>query len=104
MRPPPAKTPDARRPPHAGRPAHAPTVTTRREAQLLSGLGATSVEIAAVLGVSPRTLGRYYAAEVAAGLPFAKLAVTRSLYRQAVEGHVVACIFWLKSRAGWRER
>jgi hypothetical protein len=56
--------------------------------------------------MDPKTLRKHYPAELDHGHVKANVRVAESLYRKATgEGReaVVAAIFWLKARAGWRE-
>ena len=83
---------------------HAPTEKTRTEVNALAGFGIREDEIATYIGIAPKTLRKYYRDELDVGHIKANAAVARSLYNQAVNGNsTTAAIFWLKSRAGWRE-
>ena len=64
------------------------------------------IDIARVVGIDPKTLRKHYRDELDTGQIKANAKVTESLYRKATgEGReaVVAAIFWLKTRAGWKE-
>ena len=68
---------------------------------------AGGVEIAKVLSIDPKTLRKHFAQELEVGHVEANAKVAASLYRRATgEGReaVIAGIFWLKCRAGWREQ
>lgn len=86
---------------------HIPTEATRRLVQGLAQFGVPQPQIAAKIGVSEKTLRKHYAAELNDGATAANLAVARRLYEVATKGAgkeaVTAMIFWLKTRAGWRE-
>jgi hypothetical protein len=86
---------------------HEPTEKDRRQVRVLSGMvGATHEEIAAVLGISEPTLRKYYREELDASPMEANAKVAQSLFRQATnpdKPNVVAAIFWMKARAGWRD-
>jgi predicted transcriptional regulator len=86
---------------------HEPTEKDRRQVRVLSGMvGATHEEIAAVLGISEPTLRKYYREELDASPTEANAKVAQSLFRQATnpdKPNVVAAIFWMKARAGWRD-
>ena len=63
-------------------------------------------DIAGVLGIDPKTLRRHYRDELKHGHVKANARVAESLYRKATgDGaqSVTAAIFWLKTRANWRE-
>ena len=53
---------------------------------------------------SEKTLRRHFRKEIDSGGAEANYRVAQSLYRLARNGNVPAGIFWLKCRAGWRER
>ncbi len=74
--------------------------------EALAGYGLTPDEIALVLAVEPSELKTAYGAELQSGAIKANARVAESLYRQATgEGRqaVTAAIFWLKTRARWKE-
>lgn len=74
--------------------------------EALAGFGIPASEIACVLDVEEADLARDYAKELAGGAIKANARVAESLFRKATgEGResVTAAIFWLKTRARWRE-
>jgi hypothetical protein len=89
-----------------GRPRFAPTENDRRQVRTLTGMGLTHAEISAVIGITAPTLRRYFRHELDVGQIEANAQVAASLYRQATDKakpNVVAAIFWLKCRGGWRD-
>lgn len=88
-----------------GKPEHIPTEDTRRRVKLYVMAGNTHLEICKFLGIgSTSTLHKYYKDELTTALSDANAAVAGRLYRAAVgDGNIPACIFWLKTRAGWKE-
>ena len=63
-------------------------------------------EIAGVIGIDAKTLRKHYRHELDHGHIKANARVAENLYRKATgEGReaVTAAIFWLKTRAGWKE-
>ena len=87
-----------------GRPPHKPTEKSRAEVLALASYGTNQNDISAYLGIQKDTLEKYYRPELTTASTRANAAVARSLYRQAVENqNVTAMIFWLKTRARWRE-
>jgi DNA invertase Pin-like site-specific DNA recombinase len=73
--------------------------------EVLASHGVRHADIARVLGVSRRTLGRYFPAELARGHIRANVRVAENLLEIATGDapeSVTAAIFWLKCRAGWR--
>lgn len=89
-----------------GRPAHKPTDANRKQVETLAGFGITEDDIAMSLEISKPTLIKHYRRELDMGHIKANSAVAQSLYKKATgEGAsaVTAAIFWLKTRAGWKE-
>jgi hypothetical protein len=89
-----------------GRRAHRPDPAGRRQVEALAGYGVPETDIAGVIGIDPKTLRRHYRDELKHGHVKANARVAESLYRKATSDgaqSVTAAIFWLKTRAGWRE-
>ncbi len=86
-----------------GRPPHLADATTRNKVFMLSTVGTRHEDIATVLGISTDTLTKYYHDELAKGRIEANASVAETLFKQAKEGNTTAMIFWLKSRAKWKE-
>lgn len=86
-----------------GRPAHQPTDQNRLQVKTLAAVGIRHEDIAAKLGISADTLTKYYRQELDDGRVDANAVVAKSLYEQAKAGNTAAMIFWLKTRAGWKE-
>lgn len=86
--------------------AHAPDVPTRRQVEAMAGYGVPEHEIAGVIGIDAKTLRKHYRQELSLGHTKANVKVAENLYRKACgEGResVTAAIFWLKTRARWKE-
>jgi hypothetical protein len=98
-----AMTADAAETSKGGRPPHLPDTTTRNKVFMLSTVGTRHEDIATVLGISADTLTKYYHDELAKGRIEANASVAETLFKQAKEGNTTAMIFWLKSRAKWKE-
>jgi hypothetical protein len=86
-----------------GRPPHLPTADTRNKVYTLSTVGTRHEDIASVLSISHDTLVKYYKEELDKGRIEANASVAETLFKQAKEGNTTAMIFWLKSRAKWKE-
>ena len=86
-----------------GRPAHLPNADTRNRVYMLSTVGTRHEDIASVLSISHDTLVKYYKEELDNGRIEANASVAETLFKQAKEGNTTAMIFWLKSRARWKE-
>ena len=89
-----------------GRRAHCPDDSQRRQVEALAGYGIPEAEIAGVVGIDPKTLRKHYRNELDHGHTKANARVAENLYRKATgDGReaVIAAIFWLKTRAQWKE-
>jgi len=85
---------------------HQPDDKSRKQVLLMAGIGLTHDQIAKVMLVSDETLRKYYANELETGAAKMSAAVAQNLYNIATSkdsGAVAAAIFWMKTRAGWRE-
>jgi hypothetical protein len=88
----------------SGRPAFKPTDKDRRIVETMTGFGATQEDIGRVIGLSLNTLRKYFENELQQGVIKANTAVAQSLFETATKDkNVTAMIFWLKTRAGWKE-
>jgi hypothetical protein len=88
------------------RPAHQPDDMQRRQVEALAGYGVPEAEIAALVGVDAKTLRKHYRHELEHGHSKANADVAENLYHMALgQGReaMTAAIFWLKSRARWKE-
>jgi hypothetical protein len=88
------------------RPAHKPDPVTRRQVEAMAAYGVPEADVARVLGIDPKTLRKHYREELDTGSIKANSRIAESLYKKATgEGpqSVTACIFWLKTRARWKE-
>lgn len=73
----------------------------------MCGFGIPELSIARSIGISDVTLRKYYRDELDNGTTKANAAVAQSLYKKATgdgSSAVTAAIFWLKTRAGWKEK
>jgi hypothetical protein len=85
---------------------HIPEPANRRQVETMAGFGISEADIATVLAIPVDELRRRFATELDTGHIKANSKVAENLYRKATgEGReaVIAGIFWLKARAGWRE-
>jgi hypothetical protein len=77
-----------------------------RQVEAMAGYGHPAEDIAQVLRIDVEELRRRYADEIEDGRIKANSRVAENLYRRATgEGReaVTAAIFWLKTRARWKE-
>jgi hypothetical protein len=82
-----------------------PTEEQRRMVKGMAGFGVPQTDIATLLEVDAKTLRKHFRRELDRGSIEATAKVGQSLFRMATEGgSVAAAIFWMKARAGWREK
>lgn len=75
----------------------------RRKVQELAGLGVPQEDISRIIGCAAKTLRKQFRDELDRGMAEANAAVAGYLFAAAKAGNIIAQIFWLKSRARWRE-
>ena len=86
--------------------AHNPDPGQRRQVEAMAAYGIPEADIARVIGIDAKTLRKHYRDELDTGATKATARVAEFLYRRATtEGPqaVTAAIFWLKTRARWKE-
>ena len=82
-----------------------PTDDHRRTVRAMAGFGVPQQDIATLLDVDAKTLRKHFRAELDRGTIEANAKVAQTLFTMAtVDKNVAACIFWMKARAGWREK
>ena len=86
-----------------GRRAHQPDPAQRRQVEALAAYGIPEADISGVVGIDAKTLRKYYREELDLGETKANAQVAGFLFNSAKNGNVTAQIFWLKTRAKWRE-
>jgi hypothetical protein len=85
------------------RPSYKPEPSTRAQAEAMAAYGIPEAEIAAVLKLDPKTLRKHFRDELDLGRTKANAQVAGFLFNAAKNGNVTAQIFWLKTRARWKE-
>ena len=80
------------------------TAAVREKVRHLAGLGVPQDDIARIVQCSPKTLRKLCRADLDCGAAEANAIVSGCLFAAAKGGSIAAQIFWLKSRARWRER
>ncbi len=89
----------------SGRKPYTPTAEQRRVVLAMAGFGVRHDHIATVVRCSPPTLRKCFRHELDTAVIEANARVAQCLYQQATKpGNIAATIFWLKARAGWREK
>lgn len=86
------------------KPPHEPTRATRELVQLHTMVGTPQEVIADVLNIDPKTLRKWYRAELDLAKAKANATIGGALFNKARAGDTAAMIFWMKTQAGWRER
>ena len=82
-----------------------PTDEQRRTVKAMPGFGVPQPDIATHIGIDPKTLRKHFREELDRGSIEATAKVAQSLFNMATTGNnVAAAIFWMKARAGWREK
>lgn len=99
--------------PGPGQPPHAPTEEGRQMVEAMSRVGIPQETIAQVIGIDPKTLRKHYRDELDHAEAKANAEVARFLFTAASGAAIKdgathadairAAIFWLKTRAGWKE-
>lgn len=82
---------------------HKTTDESRKLVRTLSSVGITYEDIASKLNISADTLSKHYKQDLLDGRVDANALIGQSLYQSARDGNTSAQIFWLKTRAGWKE-
>jgi hypothetical protein len=76
----------------------------REQVRHLAGVGVRQDDIARIIGCAPKTLRKRCREDLDRGVAEANATVSGYLFAAAKAGNVTAQIFWLKTRARWRER
>jgi hypothetical protein len=82
---------------------HRPDPSQRRQVEALAAYGIPEADISGVVRIDPKTLRKHYREELDLGETKANAQVAGFLFNAAKNGNVTAQIFWLKTRAKWRE-
>jgi hypothetical protein len=82
---------------------HKPTDESRKLVRTLSSVGITYEDIASKLNINADTLTKHYKEDLLNGRVDANALIGQSLYNSARDGNTSAQMFWLKTRAGWKE-
>ena len=76
----------------------------RERVRYLAGVGVRQDDIAKIIGCAPKTLRKRLRDELDRGVAEANATISGSLFAAAKAGNTTAQIFWLKTRAHWREK
>jgi hypothetical protein len=83
---------------------HKPTKESRQLVQLHATVGTRQDTIASILEIDPKTLRKYYKAELEQANAKANATIGGALFNKAKDGDTAAMIFWMKTQARWSER
>ena len=75
----------------------------REKVRHLAGVGVRQDDIARIVGCAPKTLRKQCRDDLDRGVAEANAMVSGYLFAAAKAGNIPAIIFWLKTRAQWRE-
>jgi hypothetical protein len=76
----------------------------REKVRYLAGVGLPQDDIAKIVGCAPKTLRKRCRNDLDRGIAEANATMCGYLFAAAKAGNVVAQIFWLKTKAHWREK
>lgn len=82
---------------------HIPTDAMKAQVETASGLGLPHEQIAALIGISDKTLRKHYKEELAVGKAKASAQIAKSLFNKAQGGDTTALIWWTKAQMRWSE-
>ena len=85
------------------RKAFAVNDAVRERVRYLAGVGVRQDDIAKIIGCAAKTLRKRLREELDRGVAEANATISGSLFAAAKAGNTTAQIFWLKTRAHWRE-
>ena len=83
---------------------HYPTDAQRQLVQLHATIGTQQAVIADIIGIDAKTLRKHYREELDQSMAKANAQIGGALFNKAKGGDTAAMIFWMKTRAGWREK
>lgn len=86
-----------------GIPAHEPTQVQRELVKLHATIGTRQDVIADIIGIDDKTLRKHYREELDQSAAQANAVIGGALFNKAKAGDTAAQIFWMKTRAGWKE-
>jgi len=86
------------------KPPHAPTPEQRQIVQLHATIGTPQETIGRILGIDAKTLRKHYRDELDLAVAKANATIGGALFNKAKNGDTAAQIFWMKTRAQWREK
>ena len=82
---------------------HKPDQKTRATVEAMCSYGIPHEDIAKVIGIDDKTLRKYYRNELDTATAKANSQVAQRLYKKCMGDDTASIIFWLKTRAQWKE-
>jgi hypothetical protein len=89
------------------RPTYQPSNTDRATAEAMAAAGINHATIARCIGdagIDEKTLRKHFRRELDTSADKSNALVATQVFKAAQRGEAWACCFWLKCRAGWKER
>lgn len=83
---------------------HKPTDETRKTVEIHATIGTQQTVISDILDIDVKTLTKYYRQELDTSCAKANAVIGGHLFNKAKNGDTAAQIFWMKTRAGWKEQ
>jgi len=83
--------------------AYTPTEQARHMVAKMVAFGIPMKNVADVIGVGLSSLQKYFKKELETGHTEANFLVANTLFQMAINGNTTACIFWMKTRLGWKD-
>lgn len=84
-------------------PSHEPSNDSRNKVEAMSAIGIPQEDIARVIGICVDTLAKHYREELDTATTKANTQIGGALFKKALSGDTASLIFWMKTRAGWKE-
>jgi hypothetical protein len=85
------------------KPSHKPTDEMRETVSMHATVGTRQDVIADLLDIDPKTLRKHYRRELDLATAQANASIGGELFNKAKSGDTTAMIFWMKTRAGWKD-
>lgn len=80
-----------------------PTEQARHMVAKMIAFGIPMKNVADVIGVGVSSLQKHFKKELESGHTEANFMVANTLFQMAMNGNTTACIFWMKTRLGWKD-
>jgi len=80
-----------------------PTEQARHMVKKMTAFGIPMKNVADIIGVGVSSLQKHFKAELETGHTEANFLVANTLFQMAMNGNTTACIFWMKTRLGWKD-